>query len=85
MKANRPPSTTCRSCGDRIFWARTDQGKKMPVNDEPDPAGNLLITPGPYPKATVVSHGGRPPGTVLYSSHFATCKHANEHRTRGQR
>lgn len=79
MTGQRPPRSTCRSCGELIFWASTDQGK-MPVDDEPDPAGNLLLTPGLYPKVTVVSQGGRAPGTALYRSHFASCSEAQRHR-----
>ncbi|MGH3693266.1 MAG: hypothetical protein ACRDRX_04570 [Pseudonocardiaceae bacterium] len=58
----------------------TEGGKKMPVNDEPDAAGNLLLTPGPYPRVTVVSAGGRRPDVTLYRSHFATCRNPGVHR-----
>jgi hypothetical protein len=80
MTGGRPRRTPCRSCGGLIFWAMTEQGKKMPVDDEPDPAGNLLLTPGPHPKVTVVSRGGQAPVTTLYRSHFATCKKVDRHR-----
>lgn len=80
MTAQRPPVASCRSCWAPIIWATTGSGKKIPVDVEPSEGGNIVLSPGPRPMATVVSHGGREPGTTLHCSHFATCKNADQHR-----
>lgn len=36
-------SATCRSCGAEILWAVTENGKRMPVDAEPVPAGTILL------------------------------------------
>jgi len=73
----------CGSCGALIVWASTAHDKAMPVDAEPNPAGNVLLhaRPGRGPLAEVV-----PPGQLLMgggqlrTSHFATCPHADQHR-----
>jgi len=34
---------TCRSCGASIRWARTTNDRPIPLDAEPDPAGNVLL------------------------------------------
>lgn len=78
--------STCRSCGAGITWAVTGTGKRMPVDAEPDPNGNVVLhdptTPGGPPVAAVVPRrlGDPPPVFARYTSHFATCPHADDHR-----
>lgn len=68
----------CRSCGERVVWAETVNGRRMPVDAEPSPMGNVTLEPrhnGP-PIAHVASEpvaGGR-------LSHFASCKNADSFR-----
>jgi hypothetical protein len=76
--------SACRSCGAPVLWAVTDGGRRMPVDRDPAPAGNLVIAdrhPDGTPHMTVVDPEqlllGDPP---RYLSHFVTCPHANEHR-----
>jgi hypothetical protein len=74
-------TATCRSCGAPIVWAITERGKRIPIDPQPNLAGNLTITPEPFgpPRAAVtrdVGDGRR------YLSHFTTCPHAAAHRTR---
>lgn len=33
----------CRRCGVWVLWARSENGKRMPVSPEPDSGGNLLL------------------------------------------
>lgn len=33
----------CRSCSAPIEWARTVNGRLIPLDAEPDPAGNVLL------------------------------------------
>lgn len=75
----------CRSCQAEIVWARTSAGRPMPLDAEPNPAGTctlehtaegaLLVRVDPSPPLEVDT---RP----RYTSHFATCPHADQHRKR---
>jgi hypothetical protein len=72
--------STCRSCGAEIRWAVSmSTGRRMPIDAEPTPDGNVLLHPGGG--ATVLAAGVPVPvGRSRYTSHFATCPHANTHR-----
>jgi len=76
----------CQSCGALIVWAETITGRRMPLDAEPTKEGNIIlgVRHGQSPLALVqtaqslarlVAKGER-----LYTSHFATCKFANQHR-----
>lgn len=73
--------TACRSCGAPIRWARTANGKAMPLDPDPSPNGNLALD-----GETVIVCGKtaaeqrRANGEALYLSHFATCPQAASHR-----
>jgi len=76
-------TSVCKSCQAPIIWCRTATGKKMPVDAAPSQEGNLSLVDGdgPLPTAIPVSRSGdRTPGTPLYTSHFANCKTAVQHR-----
>ena len=75
----------CSSCGAQIAWTITKNDKRMPINPAGDPAGNLVLagkqatdrgmTPVVhYLKKDEVTAAQR------YTSHFATCPKAAEHR-----
>lgn len=57
---------TCRSCGVLIMWKKTRTGKKMPIEYNPDLNGD--------------------PNELFDStrmvSHFSTCPHADQHRSK---
>jgi hypothetical protein len=60
----------CRSCGATVVWAKTRNGKSMPL-DQVDPnTGNVRIVDG-------VAHVGM---TGHHVSHFATCPAADKWR-----
>jgi hypothetical protein len=66
---------TCSSCGKPIIWAKTESGKAMPLDPDPSASGNLILIGG------VVKHVGRQfTGCSKYTSHFATCAQADQHR-----
>lgn len=69
-------TSNCRSCGKPILWARTPNGKWMPLDPEPNPLGNLLLDEdgyiGPHPEGAPVKGP--------YFSHFATCPNAAQYR-----
>lgn len=74
----------CRSCGAPIVWATTTRGRLMPVDVDPTPDGTLLLT-GP-PAALRVDAAAEPTlfdgetDPPRYTSHYATCPHANRWR-----
>jgi len=69
----------CSSCGARIVWTRTRNGR-MPVDWIPSDRGNVeLRFDGHDIEARVGAVG---PGK--YVSHFATCPQASKHRRTGQ-
>lgn len=76
--------STCRSCNAEIRWERTAAGKRIPLDPEPVPDGNLFIGGD----GLVRSYHGLPLGVGLedeparYVTHFATCPNSAEHRRR---
>lgn len=74
---------TCASCSASIFWARTGSGKAIPIDAAPTPTGNVELD-GDTAKSWGTSHEW-PEGAVRYTSHFATCPHAAEHRKQSRR
>lgn len=73
----------CKSCDEPVFWAKTEGGKMMLVNSEPQDNGNLRLEW----RGVEDRHGNKVP-TVIYDtsernlfnedvprylSHFASC------------
>ncbi len=78
-------SAKCSTCGAPIRWAMGHNGKRIPLDAEPAPNGNVRIAPSNLPDvgtwATYVTRESpAAPGEVLYLSHFATCPDAKTHR-----
>jgi hypothetical protein len=74
-------SATCKSCGAPIRWAKTVSGKSMPVDVEPAANGNVVF----LDDKTVIVSGPRARiegDERRYTSHFATCPQASQHRRR---
>jgi hypothetical protein len=75
--------TQCASCGAPIFWAATEKGKRMPIDERPRSDGNLVVTRAPDGASDLLQCRAAPEGTPSASrfvSHFATCPKADEHR-----
>jgi hypothetical protein len=79
----------CRSCAAPIRWAKTLNGKAMPLDAEPNSAGNITLkeTDDPRaPQARVLAGAdlfdARAAGTTLYLSHYATCPDGEKWRRR---
>lgn len=78
----------CKSCGAEIIWITMKSGKKMPCDAKPITYRTLV--PGTKGGLTLVTPDGRvasgvfDPGSdqVGYTSHFATCPNAAQHRKR---
>lgn len=67
----------CKSCSAPIEWTTTEKnGKKMPVDEMPDPEGKWWVDPDG------VSHYGLEdiPPDERRNSHFSTCEFAAQHR-----
>jgi len=77
----------CKSCGAKILWITTSNGRGMPVN-----ADSLIpVRPGGTKSACVVTPDGNvvlgdptwrghPEAVLGYVSHFATCPDAEKWR-----
>jgi len=66
----------CRTCNAPILWAVTEKGKRMPLDAEPTPGGNLIVVDG---IARVPRIDDEVP-FLQYLSHFTTCPQASQHR-----
>lgn len=75
----------CRSCERSIIWVLTQSGKKMPIDPDPIVTKHGFRMPdgseedGGTPVVTFTSKPNQ--NERLYVSHFATCIHADQHRT----
>ena len=74
----------CRSCGAEIFWAKTTQGKNMPIDSSPVEDGTILISvrtgaqvaePQSKDQVEELKKQNKANGQPhrLFKSHFATC------------
>lgn len=70
---------TCRAeeCSAPIVWARTADGKAIPLDVEPTDEGNLALVGG---KAMAYELEHAAEKLPRYRSHFATCPAAPEFR-----
>jgi hypothetical protein len=75
-----PRVASCRSCLAGIRWVTLDTGSANPIDAEPSEDGNIVQLPD---GRWHVLRGNEDPGDrTTYSSHFRTCPHAKEWRTR---
>ncbi|QOR55379.1 MAG: hypothetical protein SHS37scaffold145_30 [Phage 71_18] len=68
--------TTCRRCPAPIRWVLTENGKRMPVDLDPSPQGNVRISrEGVAHVLTKDELAAVDPEAdeLLYLSHFVTC------------
>jgi hypothetical protein len=73
----------CRSCGAKIFWAKTVRGRAIPLDVEPSPKGNIILKGGLAHYITAATRAERADGEAVpevYLTHFATCPFAGTHR-----
>lgn len=71
------PAQHCRTCGAEIVWCIAEKsGKRIPVDVEHAPNGNLVLLSGGRVK--YAKHGEE---GVRYISHFATCPDAEGWRS----
>lgn len=78
----------CRSCSAPIIWSVTHQGRRMPVDAEPRPDGNVTLRHqgGDGDLPPVAEYPGKEHGMLFtedhsrYVSHFVTCGQSDEWR-----
>jgi hypothetical protein len=85
----------CSSCGAHIWWGRTVNHKRMPLDAQPVEDGNVVVDQdvntlialaedqpagAPVPAVRVLKKGEVPGDVPRYTSHFATCANADRHR-----
>ena len=74
----------CRSCKEPIIWVRTRKGKRMPMDEAPDPSGRFVIngeeSDGTPTVAWLTETDAEKYTGDTYQSHFKTCPNAGEHR-----
>ncbi len=69
----------CRSCGAPIIWAETVNGRRMPLDEDPDPDGKFVLDETREPP--LATFAPTDPGE-RFQSHFATCPDSDKHRRR---
>ena len=76
-------TSECRTCGAGIIWAEMPSGKMNCFDVEASPAGAWALDDrsNPPKAAKIVRAEGS--GEAGFTSHFATCPQAAEHRRRG--
>lgn len=75
--------TTCTACGAPLVWVVTVGGRRMPLDPDPHPAGNVVRVAGRTgPRARVLTGGEMPAQETAWRAHFTTCPNASEFRRR---
>ena len=73
--------TTCKSCGAKIVWIKTQNGRSMPCNEE---QVEYHTKDGEVVRGNIIKDGGSALVPIVdgigYVSHFATCPNADKHR-----
>lgn len=72
--------SACGSCGASIWWSVTEAGKSMPIDATPDPDGIVFIDRGVAKVLGPIELALLAEGAPRWTSHFATCPNADEHR-----
>lgn len=71
----------CRSCDAEVEWAYTEKDKRMPLDMDERPDGNLVVVSqraSEYGMTPVVRYVPKGKGNRV--SHFATCPNSLAHR-----
>ena len=63
-------TSTCRGCGEQIYWVEMVSGKKMPINIKPQKF--VKVEPRGFVDVGFVEEG--------FTSHFTTCPKATAFR-----
>lgn len=66
----------CDSCSAPIIWAFTERGKKIPLDPDPDPKGNMVLDNNADDGTVIAVYAKEEDSRARYVSHFATCPDA---------
>lgn len=71
-------AATCGRCSRPIWFVRTETGKSMPLDWDPDPKGNAMLyeLDERLYSRTLGKGAERPADTVVWMPHAATCGRA---------
>lgn len=69
------PTRACSRCGRQIGWVTTSNGRRMPIDPEPNKDGNVIVRREGRSRlvADVLSKDRPRPRGVAFMPHFATC------------
>lgn len=76
-------SSRCGSCDAQILWVVSESGKAVPLDLAPDPTGRVVIETPDDPREAAVGRvlkKGEETTEPRFTSHFATCPDAEQHR-----
>jgi hypothetical protein len=80
--ATKKPQASCSSCGARIVWARTDNGKAIPLERCAAGSGTVAIQLPLLPGGTAIVVSLQASTPSSYRRHIETCPAASEWRQR---
>jgi hypothetical protein len=70
----------CRRCAAPIRWGKTAKGRRMPLDAEPNPEGNVVML-DEFGNVRVLKKDEEPPrGVARWMPHWASCPHAEAFR-----
>jgi hypothetical protein len=72
-QTHRGERGSCRSCGKPVLWVATANGKRMPLDAEPE--RRFVLEAGTAPMVARIRN--------TYASHFSTCRDADKWRGTG--
>lgn len=67
----------CRDCAEPVRWERTERGRKVRLNPQPDRLGSVALIPTSLGTVARILTGGELAGWrgQLWMPHWATCAH----------
>ncbi|HVA92762.1 MAG TPA: hypothetical protein VNL71_23320 [Chloroflexota bacterium] len=67
------PQQPCARCGSPIIWAITTADKRIPLDVDPNPRGNVVLEPTLLGLRAVVVKATAQNDDERFMPHFATC------------
>jgi hypothetical protein len=77
---------TCGDCGRPVRWVITEGGRRIEIDPQPDPGGNVVpVTVDGHTRARILTGDQLPAEGPAYRRHAATCRESPEARKRRAR
>lgn len=78
--------STCTGCGKPVRWVITEGGRRMPLDPDPVPEGNVVpVMVDGHRRARVLTGDELPYEGEAWQTHFRSCRAAPEFRKRQAR